>query len=651
MQVARLRCGYVRSLIRCLSQTAAEAVHPSARSPLLIRNAAIIAHVDHGKSTLCDKILRECAVSVSEDRVMDSGSLERERGITITSKVTTVEHGETLINVVDSPGHSDFGGEVERILGMVDGAVLLVDATEGPMAQTKFVLGKALQRGLKPIVVLNKIDRDTARPDEVENEVFDLFASLDATDEQLDFTTLYASARDGWASNSLEATPGKCMTPMLDALVKLVPPPPVTLEDPFSFVVTMLGRDPFLGRLVTGRVFSGLARVGDTVHVVSRDGVRRQNARISKVMASRGLKREELDSASAGDIVSLAGISEVAVGDTIAFPGPEVSAADCNNIATPTISPLWAPAIDPPTVSINFTVNDSPLAGKDGVVLTSQKLAEWLHAEAENNVSISVEDVASSDGLEVKGRGELQLGILIETLRREGSELAISPPRVLTKIAEDGTILEPVEELQVEVDDAHTGAIIDKLSARQAHMLEMKPAPGGRTRINFLCPSRGLLGYRPIFTQDTRGTGVMNRIFAEWAPKKAEIQSRTSARKGALVSMATGPTAAHALASLEARGILFIGPREEVYTGMLIGESTRDMDIDVNPVKAKQLTNIRTQSKDEMVRLSPPRRFLLESAISYVNSEELIEVTPNHVRMRKRILDPSKRLRQSKKKQ
>ncbi len=559
-------------------------------------------------------------------------------------------HITLQLNIANATTNS-FGGEVERILGMVDGAVLLVDATEGPMAQTKFVLNKALQRGLRPIVVLNKIDRDTARPDEVENEVFDLFASLDATDEQLDFTTLYSSARDGWASTSLDATPGKSMAPLLDALVDLVPPPPVTLGEPFSFVVTMLGRDPFLGRLVTGRVFSGLARSGDTVHVVSRDGVRRQNARITKVMASRGLQRQEIEFAGAGDIVSLAGISDVAVGDTIAFPGPDVSAADCSNIAATTISPLWAPAIDPPTVSINFTVNDSPLAGRDGEVLTTQKLADWLLAEAENNVSISVEDVASAEGLEVKGRGELQLGILIETLRREGSELAISPPRVLTKIGEDGIVLEPVEELQVEVDDEHSGAIIEKLSARQANLLEMKPAPGGRTRISFLCPSRGLLGYRPIFTQDTRGTGVMNRIFAEWAPMKGGTSlNNTSSRKGVLVSMATGPTAAHALAALEPRGTLFIGPREEVYTGMIIGESNRDMDMDVNPVKGKQLTNIRTQSKDDMVRLSPPKRFPLESAISYVTSEELIEVTPNHVRMRKRILDPNMRARRGKKK-
>lgn len=530
---------------------------------------------------------------------------------------------------------------------MVDGTVLLVDATEGPMAQTKFVLGKALQRGLCPIVVLNKIDRDTSRPEEVENEVFDLFASLDASDEQLDFTTLYASARDGWASLTPD-TKTEGMVPLLDSIVKLIPPPDASLSIQFAFVVTMLDRDPFLGRLVIGKVFSGVARTGDNVHVVSRDGVRRQNARVTKIMASRGLQRQEIEFAGAGDIVSLSGITDVAVGDTVAIPGPEVSAADSNDLSSTTISPLWAPAIDPPTVSINFTVNDSPLSGRDGQVLTSQKLAEWLHTEAENNVSISVENSASEEGLEVKGRGELQLGILIETLRREGAELAISPPKVLTKRGEDGTILEPVEELHVEVDEDHSGAVIEKLSQRQASLIEVRPALGGRVRISFVCPSRGLLGYRPLFTQDTRGTGVMNRIFAEWAPIKKG--STVSSRKGVLVSMATGHTTAHALAALEARGTLFIGPREDVYCGMIIGESARDMDLDVNPVKGKQLTNMRTQSKDEMVRLTPPRLFFLENSISYVANDELIEVTPQHIRMRKKLLDPGKRQRAAKSK-
>lgn len=525
---------------------------------------------------------------------------------------------------------------------MVDSAVLLVDATEGPMAQTKFVLSKALALNLKPIVVLNKIDRDTARPEAVESDLFDLFASLDASEEQLDFTTVYASAKDGWASTSPTTGRSQGMNPLLDKIVELVPPPNAPLDEPFSFVITMLSRDPFMGRIATGRVFSGVAKVGDTIHVVSRDGTRRKNSKITKIMASRGLKRQDIPIASAGDIVSLSGIQDMAVGDTIAAPPVTATAADCEDLSVPTIKPLWAPAIDPPTVSITFNVNDSPLAGKDGQVLTNQKLADWLYGEAENNVSISVEKEKSTDGLEVKGRGELQLGIIVETLRREGAELALSSPRVLTQPDGHGNLLEPIEELQIEVDDEHSGVIIEKLSARHANLIEMKPALGGRTRISFLCPSRGLLGYRPIFTQDTRGTGIMNRIFAEWAPVK-KTPKTDAASKGLLISMASGLTSAHALASLEARGTLFVGPREPVYGGMIIGESSRGQDIDVNPVKGKQLTNIRTQSKDETVRLTPPRLFTLESCISYVTSSDLVEVTPKNVRMRKKILDQNKR--------
>ena len=532
---------------------------------------------------------------------------------------------------------------------MVDGTVLLVDAGEGPMAQTKFVLSKALALNLKPIVVLNKIDRPGARPDAVESELFDLFASLDATEDQLDFTTIYSSAKQGWASLDAEGGRDNGMIPLLDKIVELVPPPDVSLDEEFSFVVTMLSRDPFIGRIATGRVCSGVARIGDTVHVVSRDGIRRSNARITNIMASRGLQRQSISSASAGDIVSIAGVSDVAVGDTIAFPPPSASLESCNDLSIETIKPLWAPAIDPPTVSISFNVNDSPLAGKEGIVLTSQKLADWLFAEAENNVSISVARDEDTDGLEVKGRGELQLGILIETLRRQGAELALSPPKVLTKEDVDGNVLEPVEELQIEVDDDHSGAIIEKLSQRGASLLEVKPVTGNRTRVSFLCPSRGLLGYRPTFTQDTRGTGIMNRIFAEWAPKRGGI-TEASDRKGLLISMATGATSAHALASLEARGTLFVGPRQPVYTGMIIGENSRDMDIDVNPVKAKQLTNIRTHAKDDTIRLTPPRVFTLEGALSYASVDDYVEVTPSSVRMRKKILDPSRRTRKSKKK-
>lgn len=514
------------------------------------------------------------------------------------------------------------------------------------MAQTKFVLSKALALNLHPIVVLNKIDRPSARPAEVENEIFDLFAALDATDEQLDFTTIYASAKEGWSSNSIDGSRSEGMKPLLDKICELVPPPKVSVAEPFAFVVTMLSRDTFIGRLATGRVCAGVGRVGDVVHVVSRDGQRRPNARITKIMASRGLKREAIEMASAGDIVSLAGIEDIAVGDTVATPPENVTQAEVADLSKPTIKPLWAPAIDPPTVSVTFNVNDSPLQGKEGDVLTSQKLTDWLYAEAENNVSISVAPDENSDGMEVKGRGELQLGILVETLRREGAELALSPPRVLFKEGLNGERLEPVEEVHVEVDEEHSGAVIEKLSARLGYLNELREMPGNRTRISFTCPSRGLLGYRSIFTADTRGTGIMNRIFKEWAPV-ASTEVRAS-KKGLLISMADGLTSAHALAALEARGVLFVGPREPVYTGMIIGENSRDMDIDVNPVKEKQLTNFRTQSKDEAIRLAPRKTFTLEAAMSYVGDQELVEVTPQSIRMRKTILDPGLRARMKK---
>lgn len=627
-----------------------DGVSQDVRYPSSIRNIAIIAHVDHGKSTLADKILRDCAVDIAGDeRVMDSNELERERGITIMSKVTGVYHNGTLINIVDSPGHGDLGAEVERVLSMVDSSLLLVDATEGPMAQTKFVLSKSLALKHQPIVVINKVDRETARPDAVESDIFDLFASLDASEDQLDFTTIYASAREGWASLTPSGGRDQGMIPLLDKIVELVPPPKGSLDEPFALVVTLLSRDVYRGRMATGLVCAGIARIGDNVHVVSRDGKRRSNAKITHIVAARGLKNEELRVAGAGDIVSVMGIDDMRVGDTIGCPPEGFTSADCNNLEVSTIRPIWTPAIDEPTVAINFSVNDSPLAGKEGSVLTSQKLAEWLHVEAENNVSISVASVNEDDGLEVKGRGELQLGIVIEKLRREGCELAVSPPRVLTKLADDGkTVLEPVEEIMIEVDEGHSGAIIEKLSSRQAEFLGMKDVPGNRVRLSFLAPSRSLLGYRPIFTQDTRGTGVMNRAFAQWAEPKGAIAS--TGRKGVLVSMADGLTSAHALAALEARGTLFVRPREPVYVGMLIGESTRDMDIDVNPAKSKQLTNIRTHQKDEFVRLSPPRLYTLESSISYIASDELVEVTPKNVRLRKRILNPADRARKSKKK-
>lgn len=620
------------------------------RSPTSIRNIAIIAHVDHGKSTLADKILRDCAVDIAGDeRVMDSNDMERERGITIMSKVTGVMHKGTLINLVDSPGHGDLGAEVERILSMVDSSLLLVDATEGPMSQTKFVLSKSLALKHRPIVVINKVDRDTARPEAVESEIFDLFASLDATEAQLDFATIYTSARDGWSSLSATGGRDRGMIPLLDKIVELVPPPQVALDEPFAMVVTLMGRDTYRGRIATGRVCAGSARVGDEVHVVSREGKRRSNARITRIVAARGLQTEELHVAGAGDIVSLTGIGDMRVGDTIGRPPEWATVADCNDLEVPTVKPIWTPPIDEPTVSITFSVNDSPFAGKEGNVLTTQQLADWLHSEAENNVSISVSNAKGADGLEVKGRGELQLGIVIERLRRGGYELAVSPPEVVTKLADDGkTKLEPVEELTIEVDHDHTGAIIEKLSARHAEFLGMKDVPGNRVRMSFLAFSRSLLGYRPVFIQDTRGTGVLNRVFAQWG--EAKSSAFKTGRKGVIVSMAEGLTSAHALASIEARGILFVRPREMVYAGMLIGECSRDIDIDVNPVREKQLTNIRTHAKDELVRLSPPRRYNLETAISYIAPDELLDVTPRNVRMRKRILNSSERARFKKKK-
>lgn len=552
------------------------------------------------------------------------------------------------LSVIDTPGHADLGAEVERVLGLVDGAVLLVDATEGPMAQTKFVLNKALARGIRPLLVLNKVDRDTADPAAVEAAVFDLFASLDATDEQLDFTTLYASAKQGWTAATLDAAGSGDMRPLLDAIVSHVPPPRgADTAEPFAFLAAMLSRDPYLGRIATGRVAAGCVTPGQRVVLVASDGTKRADGRVGKILATRGLATEELPRAVAGDIVSLTGMDAIAVGDTVAVL-PDNSPAGAVPAA------LYSVPIDPPTVSVIFSVNESPLSGKDGTVLTSQKLASRLALEAENNVSISVSPSAGGDeATEVYGRGELQLGILIEQLRREGLEFAVSPPRVLTKSApkpgfpSETVTLEPWEELSVEVDEGHTGLVLDKLSQRYATVLDTATLPGGRSRLKVLIPARGLLGFRPVFTADTRGSGVLHRSFAHWAELPADALP-PSARKGVLVSMADGMTSAYSLATLEARGTLFVRPREEVYAGMIIGECSRGSDIDVNPVRAKQLTNIRTHAKDDAVRLSPPRAMTLETAIGYVQTDELVEVTPTKVRLRKRILDAAMRLRASK---
>uniref|UniRef100_A0A7S0ZHY3 Tr-type G domain-containing protein n=1 Tax=Timspurckia oligopyrenoides TaxID=708627 RepID=A0A7S0ZHY3_9RHOD len=608
---------------------------PLVFSPQQIRNVAIIAHVDHGKTTLVDRILKQCEVKLSNERMMDSNAIEKERGITILSKVTAVTYENSnermLLNVVDTPGHADFGGEVERVLSMVDGAVLLVDALEGPMTQTKFVLSKALQYKLRPIVVVNKVDREAAEAGIAESAVFDLLLSMDASDEQLDFPTLYASAREGWVSSSFSDR--ECwkeknldVTALLDTITNHVPAPKVDLDAPFSFLVTMISRDPFLGKIVTGRVHAGQARVGDAVKVMTRDGEYVGEGRVSKVRASRGLKTAELPVAIGGDIVSMTGIECASVGDTIS--------------ALEVTAPLFAPKIDPPTVSVFFSVNDSPLKGKEGVVFTSQKLSERLLREAESNVSITVGSASGiSEQMEVQGRGELQLGILIENLRREGIELAISPPRVLFQTDPSnprGPKLEPIEDLIVEVDEMHAGSIIEKLSRRHGHLIDMTNTLGDRVRVRMTIPSRCLIGFRPIFIQDTRGSGIMYSTFSSYEAYRGDTGDL---RKGVIVSMAAGTASAYALESVQERGTLFIKPGTDVYAGMIVGESAKEHDLSMNPVKEKKASNIRTTLKEESIKLVPPRLITLEEAIGYVQPGELIEVTPKSIRMRKLILD------------
>lgn len=600
-----------------------------------LRNIAIIAHVDHGKTTLVDELLKQSGSfrdnqAVSE-RAMDSNDIERERGITILAKCTSVEHGETRINIVDTPGHADFGGEVERILNMVDGVVLLVDAAEGPMPQTKFVTSKALALGLRPIVVLNKVDKPDAEPDRALNEVFDLFANLGANDEQLDFPYLYASGRAGWADESLDG-PRKDLTALFDLIVRHVPAPKqiARQSEPFSMLATTLSADPFIGRILTGRVESGRLKVGETLKALSRTGDRLEQFRVTKVLAFRGLNQTAIDEAVAGDIVTLAGMTKATVADTLC--ALEIDTA------------LPAQPIDPPTITVTFGINDSPLAGRDGNKVQSRVIRDRLLKEAETNVAIKVADTPGGEAFEVSGRGELQMGVLIENMRREGFELSISRPRVIFK-EEDGVRMEPVEEVIVDVDDEYSGAVIDKLTGeRKGDLVEMKPAGAGKTRIIAHVPSRGLIGYHGQFLTDTRGTGVLNRIFHGWVPHKGPIQGR---RQGVLISMENGVSVAYALWNLEERGRMFIGPQENVYEGMIIGEHSRDNDLEVNPLKGKKLTNVRASGTDEAVRLTPHIKFSLEEAIAYIDDDELVEVTPKIIRLRKRVLDPHERKRQA----
>jgi GTP-binding protein len=594
-----------------------------------LRNVAIIAHVDHGKTTLVDRLLQQSGVYRDNERqverAMDSNDLERERGITILAKAASVEWQGTRINIVDTPGHADFGGEVERILNMVDGALVLVDAAEGPLPQTKFVVSKALKMGLKPIVVINKVDRPDARATEVVNEVFDLFAALDATDEQLDFPILYGSAKQGWMATSLEGSHDDGMKPLFDLVLRHVPPPQVE-EGPFKLLGTIIEANNFLGRIITGRITSGSVKPNQAVKVLTRDGALVENARVTKVLAFRGLERVPLEEASAGDIVALAGMPNVTVAMTVCDPSVDV--------------PLPAQPIDPPTLAMTFRVNDSPLAGTEGSKVTGRMIRDRLLREAEGNVALRVRESDDKDAMEVAGRGELQLGILIETMRREGFELSVSRPKVLLRKDDAGELEEPIEEVTIDVDEEHSGIVVQKMSERKAEMTELKPSGGGRVRLVFHAPTRGLIGYQGELLTDTRGTAIMNRIFHGYAPYKGAIQGR---RNGVLISNDKGEAVAYALWNLEDRGPMMIEPGWKVYTGMIVGEHTRDNDLMVNVLKGKQLTNIRTTSKDEAVRLTPPIRMTLEKALAYIEDDELVEVTPKSIRLRKKLLDENDR--------
>ncbi|ALG90348.1 MULTISPECIES: translational GTPase TypA [Actibacterium] len=598
-----------------------------------LRNIAIIAHVDHGKTTLVDELLKQSGTyrenQATTERAMDSNDLERERGITILAKATSVEWNGHRVNIVDTPGHADFGGEVERILSMVDGVVLLVDAAEGPMPQTKFVTSKALALGLRPIVVLNKVDKPDAEPERALDEVFDLFANLGATDEQLDFPHMYASGRNGWADMELDG-PRKDLHALFDLILKHVPAPAQQQhrDEPFRMLATTLGSDPFIGRILTGRVESGTLKPGESVKALARDGSLVENFRVTKILAFRGLGQQPIDVAEAGDIVSLAGMTKATVADTIC--APSVTEA------------IPAQPIDPPTITVTFGINDSPLAGKDGKKVQSRVIRDRLMKEAESNVAIKVTDTPGGEAFEVAGRGELQMGVLIENMRREGFELSISRPQVLFR-EENGVKLEPVEEVTIDVDDEYSGVVIEKLTGvRKGELVEMKAAGAGKTRIIAHVPSRGLIGYHGEFLTDTRGTGVLNRVFHDWAPHKGPIPGR---RAGVLISMESGISVGYAIWKLEDRGKFFIGVQEPVYQGMIIGEHSRENDLEVNPLKGKQLTNVRASGTDEAVRLTPPVKMSLEAAIAYIDDDELVEVTPNAIRLRKRYLDPHERKR------
>ncbi|MGH6932846.1 MAG: translational GTPase TypA [Dongiaceae bacterium] len=595
-------------------------------------NFAIIAHVDHGKTTLVDQLLRQSGTFRANqqvmERAMDSNDIERERGITILAKCTSVAWQGHRLNIVDTPGHADFGGEVERILSMVDGAVVLVDAAEGPMPQTKFVTMKALALGLKPIVVINKVDRPDARPTEVHNLVFDLFAAIGASDGQLDFPTLFASSKQGWAATHLDDH-RKDMAPLFDLIVRHVPPAKGDAEAPFAMLATTLEYDPYVGRVLTGRIHAGTARMNMHVRSLSPDGRVIEHARLTKLLSFRGLERVPIEEAVAGDIVAIAGLAETTVADTICEP----------TVA----APISTMAIDPPTLAMTFSVNDSPLAGREGDKVTSRMIRARLQREVEGNVAIRLREAEGKDAFEVAGRGELQLGVLIETMRREGFELSVGRPRVILKTdPTTGQRLEPIEEVQVDVDEEFAGVVVEKLGTRRGEITDMRASGGGKTRVTFHVPTRGLIGYHGEFLTDTRGTGIMSRLFHGYAHYKGAIEGR---RNGVLISNAGGAAVAYALWYLEERGPMFINPGVQVYEGMIIGEHSRGNDLEVNPMRTKQLTNIRTTSKDEAIRLTPPRQMTLEKAIAYIEEDELVEITPKCIRLRKKLLNPHDRKR------
>jgi GTP-binding protein len=597
-----------------------------------LRNIAIIAHVDHGKTSLIDVLLRQSGAFRDNQRVaeraMDSNDLERERGITILAKVTSLTWKDSRINIVDTPGHADFGGEVERILNMVDGCIVLVDASEGPMPQTKFVVSKALKVGVRPIVAINKIDKPDERHGEVVNEVFDLFAALDATDEQLDFPVLYGSAKEGWMSLDPKGPKEQGMAPLFELVLAHVPPPSIE-EGPFRMLATTLSADPFLGRILTGRITSGGVKSGQSVKALSREGKIVEQGRISKLLAFRGLERVPVDEAQAGDIIAIAGLSQATVADTLA--APEV------------VTAIPAHPIDPPTLSMTFRINDGPLAGREGDKVQSRVIRDRLMREAEGNVALRIAEAQDKDAYEVSGRGELQLAILIETMRREGFELTLSRPRVVMQAdPESGLRLEPIEEVIIDVDEEFSGVVVQKLSERRGDLIEMRPSGGGRQRLTFHVPTRGLIGYQGELLSDTRGTAVMNRLFHNYSPYKGEIQGR---RNGVLISNGEGEAVAYALSYLEERGPLMIGPQTKVYQGMIVGEHSRGNDLEVNVLKGKKLTNVRAAGKDDNIMLTPPMRMSLERALAYIEDDELVEITPKSIRLRKRLLDPNDRKR------